>query len=331
MKQELPMPGVFMKMLKQGARPQGRSLLAATVLAAAALLASCGGGGQIEDFQPKRIMAFGDESSLITSEGRKYTVNALNSTTKALDCASNPIWVQSLASTFGLVFVECNSDSVVAPTGQIYAQAGAKVAELKIQLDTFFATGGFNSKDLVTVMAGANDVLEIYAQYPQQGLDTLKALAGQRGRDLATQVNRIANADGRVIVVTLPDLGLTPYALAERDSKPDTNRSELLTELVTAFNTEMRLNIINDGRLIGLVLGDEMVQSIVKYPSSYGYANVTEAVCLSTVVLPGCTSSTLVTDGSASTWLWADSTRLSPAGHSRLGTLAISRATNNPF
>jgi outer membrane lipase/esterase len=330
MKQELPMPGVFMKMLKQGARPRGRSLLAATVLTAATLLASCGGGGQIEDFEPKRIMAFGDESSLITSEDKKYSVNALTST-NAIDCDSNPIWVQSLASTFGLVFVECNPDNVVAPTGQIYAKAGAKVADLKIQLDTFFATGGFNSKDLVTVLAGANDVLEIYAEYPQQGLDTLKALAGQRGRDLATQVNRIANADGRVIVVTLPDLGLSPYALTERDSKPDTNRSELLTELVTAFNTEMRLNIINDGRLIGLVLGDEMVQSIVKYPSSYGYTNVTEAVCLSTVVLPECTSDTLVTDGSTSTWLWADSTRLSPAGHSRLGTLAISRATNNPF
>jgi outer membrane lipase/esterase len=330
MKQELPMPGVFMKMLKQGARPQGRSLLVATVLAAATLLASCGGGGRIEDFQPKRIMAFGDESSLITSEGKKYTVNALTST-KTIDCDSNPIWVQSLASTFGLVFAECNPDNVIAPTGKIYAKAGALVADLKIQLDTFFATGGFNSKDLVTVMAGANDVLEIYAQYPQQGLDTLKALAAKRGGELATQVNRIANADGRVIVVTLPDLGLTPYALNERDTKPDTNRSELLTELVSAFNTEMRLNIINDGRLIGLVLGDEMVQSIVKYPSSYGYANVTEAVCLTTVVLPECTSNTLVTDGSTSTWLWADSTRLSPAGHSRLGTLAINRATNNPF
>lgn len=320
-----------MKMLKQGARPQGRSLLVATVLAAAALLASCGGGGSSgDDFQPKRIFAFGDESSLITSEGKKYTVNALDSTDE-VNCASNQLWVQSVATNFDLAFIECNSDNVIAPTGKIYAEAGAKVADLENQLDSFFANDGFNSKDLVTVLAGVNDVLEIYALYPQQGVDSLKELAGERGRALAEQVNRIANADGRVLIVTLPDLGLTPYALAESESKSDTNRSELLTDLTSAFNTEMRTNIINDGHLIGLVLGDEMVQGIVKNPSSYGYTDVTTAVCLSTAVLPDCTTKTLVTDGSGDTWLWADSTRLSPGGQSRLGTLAVSRATSNPF
>jgi outer membrane lipase/esterase len=320
-----------MKMLKQGARPRGRTLLAAASLAAAALLAACGGGGQIEAFKPTRIMAFGDESSVITSEGKKYSVNALDATSGALVCATSPIWIQSLASAFGLVFAECNPDKVVAPTGKIYATPGATVAGVKTQLDSFFASGGFNAKDLVSVLAGANDVLEIYAQYPQQSANTLKALAGQRGRELATQVNRIANADGRVIISTLPDLGLTPFALAERAAKPDTDRAKLLTELTTEFNTQMRLNIINDGHLIGLVLADEMVQAIVRYPSSFGYSDVTQAVCLSSAVLPNCTTKTLVANGSGDTWLWANDRLLSPAGQSRLGTLAQSRATNNPF
>jgi outer membrane lipase/esterase len=321
-----------MKMLKQGVRPRGRTLLAAASLAAAALLAACGGGGgQIEAFKPQRIMAFGDEASVINTDGKKYTVNAVDATSGALVCASSPIWIQSLATAFGMVFAECNPDKLATPAGKIYAQAGAKVAGVKTQLDGFFATGGFKSTDLVSVMAGSNDVFEIYAQYPQQSINTLKSLAGQRGSELAAQVNRIANADGRVIISTLPDLGLTPFARAEKAAKPDTDRAKLLTELTTEFNTQLRLNILNDGHLIGLVLADEMVQAAVLYPSYYGYANVIDAACLSTAVLPDCTSKTLVTNGSADTWLWANDRMLSPAGQARLGTLAQTRALNNPF
>ncbi|UDF37039.1 UNVERIFIED_ORG: hypothetical protein LHJ69_08230 [Shinella sp. XGS7] len=310
-----------MKFLKQGA----------LALAAAAVLTACGGGGgQIEPFKPKSIKAFGDETSVITSAGRKYTVNATDAN-DVLVCSSNPIWIQALAGSFGLVFAECNPNNVTPPSGKIYAAAGAKVADVKAQVDAAFNAGGFSSTDLVSMLAGANDVLELYAQYPQQGLDALKAQAGQRGRDLADQVNRIANAGGRVIVATLPDLGLTPFAIKERQSKPDTDRAKLLTELITEFNNQLRLNILNDGRLIGLVLADEMSQAIVRFPSAFGYSNVTEAVCLDSSLPLQCTSKTLVTGGSADSYLWASSVLLSPAGQGRLGLLAQTRALNNPF
>lgn len=319
-----------MKMLKQAAHR--RTLLATAALVAATLVAGCGGGGgQIEPFAPKRIMAFGDEASVITTEGKKYTINAVDATTSALQCANNPIWIQSLAATFGLVFAECNPTNQTVPTGKIYAQPGATVAGVKAQLDTFFASGGFNSKDLVAVMAGANDVLELYRQYPQQGADTLKAQARERGRELANQVNRIANADGRVVVATLPDMGTTPFALTERANKPDTDRAKLLSELTTEFNTQMRITLIDDGRLIGLVLINEEVERIVRFNTSYGFANVTEAACLATAPAPECNTKTLVTNASGDTWLWATSTLMSPAGQSRLGSMAVSRAVNNPF
>lgn len=321
-----------MKRSKQGARSQGRALLGAMALAAAAVLAGCGGGGsQIEPFKPNRIVTFGDEASLITSEGKKYSINAVDVTTNKPVCTSNPIWVQSLASAFGLVFPNCNPNQLAVPTGRMYSQVGAKVAQVKAQIDSHFTSGGFNEKDLVTVMVGANDVLELYGLYPQQGLDTLLSQAGERGRALAEQVNRIANANGRVVLATLPDLGLTPFALTERLNKPDTDRAKLLTRLVTEFNTQLRVNIINDGRLIGLVLADEMTQSVVKFPSAFGYTNVTEQACQSTVTMPDCTTSTLATNASPDTWLWANGTLLSPAGQARLGTLAQSRAFNNPF
>lgn len=47
--------------------------------------------------------------------------------------------------------------------------------------------------------------------------------------------------------------------------------------------------------------------------------------------MPDCTSKTLVTDATTTTWLWANDTLLSPAGHNRLGSIAQTRALSNPF
>ena len=49
-------------------------------LLALAGMASCGGGGQVDPFVPNRILAFGDELSVIQPDGRKYTVNAFRIT-----------------------------------------------------------------------------------------------------------------------------------------------------------------------------------------------------------------------------------------------------------
>lgn len=305
---------------------------AAVLLGASALLTACGGGSeQIETFAPKRIIVFGDEVSLVQSDGRKYTVNAVDSTTNAVTCSSNPVWTQSLASYYGMVFPQCNPDNVSAPAGKMYAAADAKVAEVVKQVDAQFSLDGFNSKDLVTVLAGGNDVLELYKQYPALGEETLKATAQARGEALAAQVNRIANAGGKVIVSTVLDMGLTPYAIKEKASHADINRAALLTELSRLFNVGLRLKIINDGRMIGLVLADEMLQSVALYPAYYGYANVADAACLSTALPPTCTTATLVTGADASTWMWAGDTVLAPGPQSRLASLAQSRATNNPF
>ena len=64
--------------------------------------------------------------------------------------------------------------------------------------------------------------------------------------------------------------------------------------------------------------------------------NTTDAACLTSAPLPTCTTSTLTTDSSgtaasASTWVWADNLHLSPGAQSTLGSLAVTRAQNNPF
>lgn len=331
-----------MKMFKQGLRAAVRPLLCGA--AATVLLASCGGGGgQVDPFSPTRIISLGDESSLITPEGRKYGVNALVVQTDpaapdVLNCAANPVWVQTVAAGFGLVFPQCNPNAVANPTGLMYAQLGAKVADVKAQIDLHLASDSFGPKDLVTVLVGVNDVLELYKQYPAQSQAELEAIAEQRGQLLAEQIDRVANANGRALFVLIPDLGLTPFALAEKAANADTDRAALLSTLTKRFNSKVRLGVINDGRLIAMVNGAETVQLIAKVPSAFGFVDVTQAAC--SVALPDCTTKTMVsvtdaegkvTTADGLTWLWADALQMGAGLQARLGSTALSSARIHPF
>jgi len=122
---------------------------------------------------------------------------------------------------------------------------------------------------------------------------------------------------------------LTPFARAEKAAHTDVDRAALLSRLTAALNAALRVTIVNDGRKLGLVLGDEMSQAMVEHPSSFSIANATEAAC--TVALPDCTADTLVDAAASNTWLWADDLRLAYGGQYRLGVLAQNRARNNPF
>ncbi|MFG6467657.1 SGNH/GDSL hydrolase family protein [Roseateles sp. BYS87W] len=309
-----------------------RSLALATV-AAAALLAGCGGGStqQIDPFAPKRIIAFGDESGAILQSGKKYGINGLNVDTKLVDCKLNPNWSQILASGFGFVYSQCNTDFVALPQGLMYATAGAKVADVRDKMDQYLSNDNFGPKDLVAIMVGVNDILELYRQFPAQSRDSLINEAKARGKLLADQANRVANANGRVIVSTIFDVGLTPFAQKEKLQQTDIDRALFLDDLSAAFNTALRLNLINDGRLIGLILVDESIQQIARFPTAFGYTNVTTAACRTEVAAQDCTSDTLTADASATQWLWAGDTLLGPTAQQRIGTLALSRARNNPF
>ena len=308
------------------------------------LLASCGGGGQIERFAPTRILAFGDELSVVEADGSKYGINAFKQITvngvltddpTTLDCSRNPLWIQTVAAAFGLAFDRCLGTATAA-SGQLRAQAGHKVADLAAQI-AGVQGNVLGEKDLALVMIGMNDILELYAQYPGVDRAVLVEEARTRGRALGAAVNQLATSGPAVVVLTVPAIGQSPFALAQNVSTGDTTRSALIAELVATFNNRMSVELINDGRLIGLVYADIEVQNMVKFPLSFGLTNVIAAACKATAPLPGCTAATLqdatATEAAATatTWLWADSLRLSPAGQSRLGLLAESRARNNPF
>ena len=310
----------------------------AVALGLSALLASCGGGDPVVAFAPNRVLAFGDENSVITADGHKYTVNALVADAngvKTLTCASNPLWVQQLATSYSLVFPECNPNAVPSPASRIYAANGAKVADLVAQVDQHLAADTFSDKDLVTLFVGQNDLLELYALYPATPKEQLLTAAHSAGLALAGQVTRIADAGGKVLVSTAPSLSITPFARAEDTAAGDSSRSALLKLMVDEFNAGLRLGIAKEnGSQVALMLTNEQMDNMRTFPVSYGaMTNVLDAVCdktLAPTVLQ-CTSDTLVSGATSTSHLWADDLHLSPNGHAYIGALAANRTRTNPF
>ncbi len=317
--------------LRRPARPTAGKARRWTALALVATLglAACGGGTtQYDPFVPGRLLVFGDDYSALTPNGRNYSVNGV-APDGNIDCASSPIWVQSLARLYGFTFAECNATSEPTPKARMLAFAGAKVADVTAQVEAQVAAGGFRDKDLATVLAGANDILELYGQYPSLAEATLIDEARARGQRLARVVNRLVELGVKVVVSDLPDLGLTPYALSERALGGSFDRAALLTRLTSAFNEQLGVSVLLDGRFVGLMQAQLRFQAIGRFPPSFGLSNIITPVC--TVPLPNCTTATLVPEAQPASYLWADELRLAPGGQAQLASLAIDRAQRNPF
>lgn len=321
-----------------------RRVLAGAALAIALLATSCGGGTQTNSFHPSRVIAFGDETSLIVDlnsdgNGLKYSVNAtLSAFDPTIACQANPLWVQTVASLYGLSFPECSSTTagLGIPPSRIRAALGAQAADLAGQIDAQQADSPIGAGDLVTVLVGENDVINQYMQYPMVSEPEITANVTAAGAETGRQVNRLADLGAKVLLATALDVGGTPFGRNEQASHADTDRAALLTRLSAAYNAGMRGTIVNDGKRIGLILFDELISALVKYPGLDGFTNVIDPVCdltLSKLTPPSsldCTMLTFVPNGT-NTYLWADDRHISATGQGLFGSVAIQRAQNNPF
>ena len=175
-------------------------------VATAALVSACGGGtSQFDPFIAQRVFSFGDDTSALTADGRRYGVNGVNATGGAIDCKLEPLWVQSVAALYGFVFAQCNTATPPAdPKAFNFAAPGAKVADVALQVEAQVAAGGLRDKDLALVTAGTQDILELYAKYPAVGEEALTEQARGRGAAMAAVVNRLVDLKAKVIVANCP-------------------------------------------------------------------------------------------------------------------------------
>ena len=337
----------------------------APLVAVAALLAACGGGtSQVEDFKPTRLVVLGDENGVIVDDGShdgfKYSVNdrttdttvtnADGTTTKTGQCRLQPTPSQYIAEYYGFVYEACNPQNKTADQVtfvEMKAQAGALTDDatqgLKAQVDTLT---GLQRTTLVMLQIGTNDVIDVYTMKAAGTLTAAQAVAEatRRGGVAAEQVNRVLRAGARALVFTVPVLGKSPFAIDA--NKTDSTAGTLITALTEAYNTALRLGIDStdfDGRNYGLVLVDDVVAAMERFPTSYltSPATTTTGLCPFAAMPTGCV--TVVdtdTDGTgpdtdtsvrATTHLWASDRHLGAVANLQIANQALSRALNNPF
>jgi phospholipase/lecithinase/hemolysin len=337
--------------------------LVAVSLVGSVLLGSCGGSVSSQEFAPKRMLVFGDEASVLTGgspapsrDAKKYAINALDGNSD-LDCRLNLLWVQWLASNpdYNFVFEQCNFNNA-AVTAFNYATAGAKVADAVGQVNAWLSQGNsFGPTDLVTVMVGQNDIIEIYEAYVAAG-DTSQAAQDQavtaafnRGKTLAALftgvITNSSNSKARALYVVIPDVGKTPYGLSQADGGALLSRMTFgVGDKYEGFNLALRTNIANNGKSLGLVDGYNLFFNLTNntenYANNNGIFDLTGAGCLPAnqpAYNPDnpaayCNSSTLISNTTGDAYyLWADQTHFGKQAHYLLGDRARFLAENNPF
>lgn len=309
-------------------------------LAATAALAACGGGtSQVRAFTPSRVLVFGDETSVIVNDGSadgfRYTINDRTSTA-AGKCLASPTFAQMMVSGYGMVVEQCNPTGAT-PKAFILAVAGATVDDVSsgLQQQVARVSGGVNDQDMALVMIGANDVIALYEDVRAGRMTNAEAVseAQRRGRHAGEGVNAILSTGARAIVVTIPDMSLSPYAVTQQTGDP--GAKTLLATLSYEFNAYLRTSIDSqayDGRNYGLVLADDIVSAMAKFPTSYLTSpSVAAVAACTTASAVDCLTTTLVEGAGTLTHLWADDRHLGPNAHNRIGLAVQSRMLGNPF
>ncbi|MFL9890621.1 MULTISPECIES: SGNH/GDSL hydrolase family protein [Paraburkholderia] len=174
---------------------------------------------------------------------------------------TNPgqVWTQNIAQYYGdtlnVAYTIDITHKLSAQGGLGYAEGGATVAtpanqsdfltsvigniEMPVnqQVSSYLAAhGSFNSNQLVLVWAGANDVLRAGAlPAAAQTINTAAATLAQ----VVGQI--VQNGATHVVVVNLPNIGLSPHGIASSDGGAN------LTQLSQLFNSSLNAALQTDG------------------------------------------------------------------------------------
>lgn len=304
-----------------------RALIA---MAGAALLAACGGGTVVSQFQPTRMVAFGDAfADLGQVGGARYTVN---------DTSLN-IWTTQMAMRYGLTV------SAKASGGTSYATGNARVdsnasfltttapPSVASQITTFLGSDAPRSGDLIVVNAGITDIVdEIYrtSQNTQTATEALDRVR-RAGTALGDQVRRLVSAGAEHVLV------VGPYNLANSPWASQTGQGATLQSYSSAFNTALLVSIVDLGSHVLYVDAPLYINLLATSPGLYGLSNATSLACALADSGPGigtgtgqvnsalCNTGNLAAGVDPATYLFADRLYLTPVGHRLFGDYAYGR------
>lgn len=308
-----------------------------------------------------KLVSFGDSLSDVGSYATPGLVAATGGGKFTINAPGTQLWVQRVAAAANVPVTcaaQTGLNSVgplagfAAPVTNVagcfgYAQGGSRVTDpvgpgnlatfpasssgalgqltvpVVTQINNHLAASGgsFAATDLVTVLAGANDL------FMQMGIVQATVAAGGNattagqaatvamataGGQLAAYIKALVVGKGakRVVVVGIPDVSVTPDSLAR-----DQATRNLIQLLSFTFNEQLRFDLQGVPEVL-YVDGYTAIQDWVRNPAAYGLGNVTTQACNAAVVASSllCSPATLVS-GDTSKHLFADGVHPTPLGH----------------
>ena len=178
--------------------------------------------------------------------------------------------MQQLATSYSLVFPECNPNAVPSPASRIYAANGAKVADLVAQVDQHPRPTPSPTRTRHAVRRPERPARAVRA-LPATPKEQLLTAAHSAGLALAGQgdAHRGRRRQGARLHGAQP-VDHAP-ARAEDTAAGDSSRSALLKLMVDEFNAGLRLGIAKGERLAGrTMLTNEQMDNMRTFPVSYG-------------------------------------------------------------
>jgi phospholipase/lecithinase/hemolysin len=237
----------------------------AVLAISASLLSACGGGGGGGSNNSSTTPPPGGVSLQVVSFGDSLsdvgTYAPIASTVGGGRFTTNPgqVWSQLVAQYYGNTLTAAYTidftHKLSAQGGLGYAEGGSTVATPANQYDFLTdvignvempvnqqvssylgAHSSFNSGQLVLVWAGANDVLR--AGTPPTATQTVTTAATTLAQ-LVAQI--VQNGATHVVVVNVPNIGISPKGLAESDGGAN------LTQLSQLFNATLNSALQSEG------------------------------------------------------------------------------------
>jgi len=234
----------------------------------------------------------------------------------------------------------------VGPGNKLLGGDNALLGQLTVPVVTqisnhLTASGGsFKGTELVTVMAGGNDIfLNLATISPTvtalvgagmsvsdattQASTTAVTEMGKAGAELAGYTKALIVGKGAkyVVVVNLPDASKTPFGYSQEAATQG-----LINSMVTTFNTQLQNGLAGTpGVIIVDAYSDNRNQAA--NPASYALSNVTMPACDLTSPSPNALGSSLVCNstnvvaGDVSHYLFADTVHPTPYGYKLLAQL----------
>jgi len=296
-------------------------LLRGAALAALTLAASVTMAGAASAQSYNRLVVFGDS---LSDNGNLYrsTFNTQPTSPPYFQgrFSNGPAFTELLGFTAGV------SAAGAPVSGSInYAYGGSRTDNavpfppgMRQQLTTYTTAGGvFGSRDLVSVLGGANNIFQAFpgaAGNPLTAQAVMTGVANSAASDINFIVNSVAGAGaGTILVTNLPRLGLTPQfgvssvgasGSALADYSGSTFNATLATSLMATAAARPNSNII----LFDIAKASD---TLAANPARFGLTNVT-APCLNGVTV--CAT--------PDTYLYWDSVHPTAAGHRLFAALA---------